>query len=466
MSEAVSVSGKVVPHMQFADTIAAIATPPGEGGIAVLRISGSRALEATRECFVPNRAKDLRPRVFTFGRVMSEDGDVIDEAMAVYLPAPSTYTREDLCEIQCHGGRGAPIRVLQRILNTGIVRAAEAGEFTKRAFLNGRIDLSEAEAVMGIIQAGSQAAVRAAVRQMEGGVSHFVRKVRAELEELLALVSAATDFPEEIDEEVTSQRVLAQARQIRKEIERRSDRKAARAVREGVSIVLIGKPNVGKSSLLNAVAGFERAIVSDVPGTTRDVLTERISFHGILAELSDTAGQRETSQSIEAIGVARARQTEQSADVVLLVLDGSQEPDEEDEALFMRADERYILVVNKTDLAPVVRAADLGAKYHMQAVDVCAHTGEGIERMLEKAFELCGAGSTSEDGMVAARHIECANRAVQALCRLEKTIEEAGPLDLVTDDLWNAMYALSEITGEDASKDVIDSVFANFCVGK
>ncbi|MBQ4086048.1 MAG: tRNA uridine-5-carboxymethylaminomethyl(34) synthesis GTPase MnmE [Clostridia bacterium] len=448
------------------DTIAAIATSPGEGGVAVIRISGPQAKEAAQAVFRPNRAQSLKPRMFTFGRVLDSQNDVIDEAMAVYLPAPHTYTREDVCEIQCHGGRGAPARVLERVIETGFVRAAEPGEFTKRAFLNGRIDLSEAEAVMGMIKAGSQAAARAAARQMEGGVSHFVRETRKKLEELLALVSAATDFPEEIDEDVTAQRVLEGARAIRQEIEKKSDQKAARAVREGVSIALAGKPNVGKSSLLNAAAGFERAIVSDIPGTTRDVLTERISFRGVSAELSDTAGQRETPETIEAIGVERARRTEEQADAVLLVIDSSRPLDSEDQALLQRADGRYIAVVNKTDLSPVVRAAEISARFGVEAIEVSARTGEGVERMLEMAFAICGAGSAPEDGMVAARHIECAKRAVDALRQLEETIEGMGPLDIVTDDLWRAMYALSEITGEDASEDVIDAVFANFCVGK
>lgn len=448
------------------DTIAAIATSPGEGGVAVIRISGPQAKEAAQAVFRPNRAKGMKPRMFTFGRVLDSQNDVIDEAMAVYLPAPHTYTREDVCEIQCHGGRGAPARVLERVIETGFVRAAEPGEFTKRAFLNGRIDLSEAEAVMGMIKAGSQAAARAAARQMEGGVSHFVRETRKKLEELLALVSAATDFPEEIDEDVTAQRVLEGARAIRQEIEKKSDQKAARAVREGVSIALAGKPNVGKSSLLNAAAGFERAIVSDIPGTTRDVLTERISFRGVSAELSDTAGQRETPETIEAIGVERARRTEEQADAVLLVIDSSRPLDSEDQALLQRADGRYIAVVNKTDLSPVVRAAEISARFGVEAIEVSARTGEGVERMLEMAFAICGAGSAPEDGMVAARHIECAKRAVDALRQLEETIEGMGPLDIVTDDLWRAMYALSEITGEDASEDVIDAVFANFCVGK
>lgn len=452
--------------LHISDTIAAIATPQGEGGVAVIRISGPQALAAAQSCFAPNRAHALKPRRFTFGRVQDAQEEVIDEAMAVYLPAPHTYTREDVCEIQCHGGRGAPQRVLERIIETGLARTAEPGEFTRRAFLNGRIDLSEAEAVMGMIQAGSQAAARAAARQMEGGVSRFVRSTRAQLEELLSLVSAATDFPEEIDEEVTAQRVLAGARRIRAEIEKKSDARAARAVREGVSIVLAGKPNVGKSSLMNAAAGFERAIVSDIPGTTRDVLTERISFRGVSAELSDTAGQREAPEAIEAMGVERARRTEESADAVLLVLDGSRPLDVEDETLLRRADERYIAVVNKTDLAPAVRAEEVQRRFGVDTIEVCARTGEGVGEMLARAFALCGADGAQEDNMVAARHIACAKRAADALCQMESTIEGGGPLDIVTDDLWRAMYALSEITGEDASEDVIDAVFRNFCVGK
>ncbi len=452
--------------MNMNDTIAALATARGEGGIAVIRISGPLALEAALKVFRPARAKGLKKRMLTYGRIIGEDGSVLDEAMAVYLPAPYTYTREDVCELQCHGGRTVPDMVLARVLATGLVRPAEPGEFTKRAFLSGRIDLSEAEAVMGVIRADGEAAARAAARQMEGGVSAFVNAACKKLEELLALVSAATDFPDEIDEEVTSQRVVTEAKKIREEILSRCDPRAAHAVREGVSVVLAGRPNVGKSSLMNAAAGTDRAIVSSIPGTTRDVLTERLVRNGILIELSDTAGQRETGDDIEAMGVDRARRTESGADCVLLVLDASEPLSPDDALLLSRADERYLIVINKTDAGSVLSACDIEEEYHVPVMEVSAGSGTGVGEMLDRALAVCGAGGVREDSMTVLRHISCAGRAASALERLEDTVKRGDPLDLVTDDLWQAMYALIEITGRSAAEDVISSVFENFCVGK
>ncbi len=448
------------------DTIAAVATPPGEGGVAVIRISGPEAKRVLQNCFRPAGGRPMKDRMLTFGRVLDARGEVLDEAMAVFLPAPRTYTREDVAEIQCHGGRGAPARVLRRVLETEGVRAAGPGEFTKRAFLNGRVDLSEAEAVMAVIQAGSEAGARAAARQLEGGVSHFVREAREKLEELLALVSAATDFPDEIDEDVTARRVLEEARELRASIEKKADPAAAKALREGVSIALCGKPNVGKSSLMNAAAGFERAIVSAIPGTTRDVLTERLLVEGIAVELSDTAGQREDTGEIEAIGVARARSVEERADAVILVLDRSAPLDGEDEAFLRRADGRYLIAANKMDAGEAWTADFLRERSDRPVYAVSAATGEGVEELLRAAVRLCGAEGADETAMTAARHIECAGRAAAALRRLEETVGGGAPLDLAAADLWEAMYALSEITGEDASEDVIDRVFSRFCVGK
>ena len=448
------------------DTIAAVATPPGEGGVAVIRISGPEAKRALLACFRPAGGRPMRPRRLTFGRVVDERGEAIDEAMAVFLPAPHTYTREDVAEIQCHGGRGAPARVLRRVLACEGVRAAGPGEFTKRAFLNGRVDLSEAEAVMAVIRAGSEAGARAAARQLEGGVSHFVREARAKLEELLSLVSAATDFPDEIDEEVTARRVLDEARTLRRAIEKKANPAAAKALREGVSVALCGKPNVGKSSLMNAVAGFERAIVSEIPGTTRDVLTERVLVDGVAVELSDTAGQREAAESVEAIGVARAKDVERRADAVILVLDRSAAIDAEDEALLRRADARWLIAANKSDEGELWPVEALAECTDRPVFAVSAATGEGVEELLRAAVRLCGADGADVSGMTAARHIECAGRAVGALRRLEETVSRGAPLDLAAADLWEAMYALSEITGEDASEDVIDAVFSRFCVGK
>lgn len=448
------------------DTIAAIATPAGEGGVAVIRVSGPRARSALKGCFSPANGKPLSPRRLTFGRVISADGEPIDEAMGVFLPAPRTYTREDVCEIQCHGGRGAPARALSRLLEMDGVRAAEPGEFTKRAFLNGRVDLSEAEAVMDVIRANGEAASRAAARQLEGGVSRFVRGIRNRLKELLALVSASVDFPEEIDEEVTAKRVLSAAEEILSELRKNADPKAAKAVREGVSVVLAGKPNVGKSSLLNAFSGHDRAIVSEIPGTTRDVLTERISYKGILLEISDTAGQRDAPDALEALGVTRARRAVEAADCVFVVLDGSRPASPEDEELLRNADGRYLLLVNKGDLPNVLKASELSEKFGLPALDVSAETGMGVELALDAALRAAQASSSQENALTAQRHILCARRACEALTELSETIRSGGPLDIVSDDLWRAMDALSEITGENATADVIDAVFANFCVGK
>ena len=339
------------------DTIAAIATPPGEGGIAIVRISGARAGEFLRAAFRPARRGEMKHGQMRYGTLTDPTGAPIDEVMAVFFRAPRSYTREDVAEIHLHGGTMCARAAMERLLALG-ARAAEPGEFTYRAFMNGRVDLSEAEAIMGLIGARSQAARRASIRQLRGGVSAPIGRMREELTGLLAKIEAATDFPDEIDEDVTAKDVREGASRIRDELSRAADGRRARIVRDGASVVLCGRPNVGKSSLMNALLSADRAIVTDIPGTTRDVLTESFEIGGVRYQLSDTAGIRETADAIEKIGVTRARDALRDADCVLLVLDSSAPLTPSDQSMLAARDERYITVLNKSDLAPAAHSAN------------------------------------------------------------------------------------------------------------
>ena len=448
------------------DTIAAIATARGAGGIAIVRVSGPEAGRILKEMFSPAKARDFcESHELMYGRVVDEHGGAIDEAMAVLMRAPSTYTREDVAEVHCHGGSVSAQAVLRRALALG-ARMAQPGEFTRRAFMNGRIDLSRAEAVMQLIGANSEAAARASVRQLEGGVSGFVRQVSDRLTGLMALIEASTDFPDEVEEEAAADQLARDIRDIVADIRARCDGRSARMLREGASIVLAGRPNVGKSSLMNALLNQERAIVTDIPGTTRDVLTERVMIGGVLAELSDTAGQRDTDDPIERIGVDRARRATESADVLLIVLDAALPMDESDERLVRGADGRAIVCLNKTDLAPMVTRADIEAMTDAVVLEISAQTGAGIDALVREIAGRISVGGELDGQLVAERHLELARAAAD---RLEGAISAIGsglPLDTVAIDLKDALELLGQITGENATEAVIDRVFSTFCVGK
>ena len=439
------------------DTICAIATAPGAGGISIVRASGPLSREILERCFRPERARPYSSHRMMYGRAVDGDGGELDEVMAVFLAAPATYTREDMFEIQCHGGGVCARRVLERILELG-ARIAEPGEFTRRAFLNGRIDLSRAEAVMSLIGANSEAAARASLRQLEGGISGFVREISEKLKESMALIEACADFPDEVDEPDIARRVRSSVAEIMGDLERRCDPRSARLIREGASIVLAGRPNVGKSSLMNALLKQDRAIVTSIPGTTRDVLTERIQLGGICAELSDTAGQRNTSDPVEKIGVDRAAKAMETADIILIVLDASEPLTDEDEALLRNADERAIICLNKCDLPRRIE--------YPGAFELSAAAGDGIEALIKEMEKRVSSASVEEERMTEERHLHLARRALDALGHAAVTIDAELPLDLAEIDLREALAALSEITGEDASEEVIDRVFQNFCVGK
>lgn len=448
------------------DTIAAIATAAGMGGIAIVRVSGDRAESILGRMFVPAGAREnYESHKLMYGRAVDGDGDELDEVMAVLMRAPSTYTREDVAEIHCHGGGASANAVLARALALG-ARMAQPGEFTKRAFLNGRIDLARAEAVMQLIGANGQAAARASLRQLEGGVSGFVKRVSDRLTDLLAMLEASTDFPEEIEEEAAAEQVAEGLRAVIDEIRRRSDARSAKLLREGASIVMAGRPNVGKSSLMNALLNQDRAIVTDIPGTTRDVLTERIRLGGVLAEISDTAGRRETDDPIERIGVDRAERAAEGADVVLIVLDAAKPLRDEDAALLATADGRAIVCLNKSDLEPAVTVRMLRGMTESSIFEISAQTGQGIPELVQELERRVSAGEECDGQMTAGRHIECATTAAQCLENAIRAIEEGFSLDTAAIDIREAMFALAEITGENATEAVIDRVFSNFCVGK
>ena len=366
---------------QNRDTIAAQATAAGEGGVAIVRVSGADCESVVSRVFRAKNGKPLADRVLTYGCVM-ENGEIADEAMAVLMRAPHSYTRENVAEIHCHGSQALVRKILMLLMAAG-ARMAEPGEFTYRAFMNGRIDLAQAEGVMRMIRAGSERAMRSAVRQMEGGVSAFVRTARAEITSLLAAMAAAIDFPDEVEETQTALEVTASCKAIAARLEAACDARAGRIEDEGLRVVLCGRPNAGKSSLLNALLGGERAIVTDIPGTTRDTLTEAMQIGGVRVLLTDTAGLRETGDAVERIGVERAKKALAEADVRALVLDGASPLTEEDKAaLFGLAPQ--LIILSKGDLAPVLTADEVRAAFgDVPTVAVCAPRGEGMEALKE-----------------------------------------------------------------------------------
>ena len=450
----------------MSDTIAAIATARGAGGIAIVRISGRKAGVIMSGLFHPAVKRDqYNSHQMMYGWAIDGRGDTLDEVMAVLMRAPFTYTREDVVEIHCHGGNLCAASVLRRALELG-ARMAQPGEFTRRAFMNGRIDLSRAEAVMQLIGANAQAAARASLRQLEGGVSGFVNHLSGELTGLLALIEASNDYPDEIEEEAAADKVAAELKNIIRDIRSRCDARHARLLREGASIVLAGRPNVGKSSLMNALLNQERAIVTDIPGTTRDVLTERVTIGGVLAELSDTAGQRDTSDPIEKIGVDRAIRATETADVLLIVVDAAEPLSPEDEALIRGAEERAIICLNKTDLPPMVTRSDIEAMTDATIIELSARQGLGIDALTDEIARRIASGDEQDGLLMVERHIELAQRAAEALHSAIDAIESGLPLDTAAIDLRAAMLFLGQITGQDVTEEVIDRIFSTFCVGK
>ncbi len=449
-------------------TIAAISTPQGTGGISVIRISGSEAVSIADKIFSGKSLKSVKSHTVHYGYIVDDKGNRLDEVLVTVMLAPRTFTREDTVEISCHGGSVTTRAVLNAAIAAGAYMA-EAGEFTKRAFMNGRIDLSQAEAVIDIINAQNELSRRNAVSQLGGALSKEIKEVRDSLVHLSAQMQVIIDYPDEDLEDVTVDDIASVCRSGAERVERLLDTAdSGRMIREGIKTAIVGKPNVGKSSILNYLAREERAIVTDVAGTTRDVIEESVSINGIPLILSDTAGIHETEDTVEKIGIERSRRYLDAADLVIVVIDAANGIDEDDkEVLDATEDKPRIILLNKTDIADASAIGIVGG--NSTVIDVSAKTGEGMDRLASEIERLCRLDEiSSENGAVITnmRHKTALIGAKDALSRAAEALSIGMPTDIVSIDIAAAMDSLGEITGETVSESVVQDIFHNFCVGK
>lgn len=457
------------------DTIAAISTPPGEGGIGIVRISGEEAIAIADRVYQMGSKKisDQDSHTIHYGRVVDPKTDqVVDEVMVTLMKAPKTYTKEDVVEINSHGGILAVNKVLQLVLNNG-ARLAEPGEFTKRAFLNGRVDLSQAEAVMDMIRAKTDKAMQVAVNQMDGDLSKLIRNLRQEILDTLAQVEVNIDYPEYDDvEEMTSQMLLEKAQSVKSQVKALLETaQQGKVLREGLATAIIGRPNVGKSSLLNKLLREEKAIVTDVAGTTRDIVEEYVSVKGVPLRLIDTAGIRDTEDQVERIGVERSRKAIQDADLVLLVFNQHEALTDEDLALIEATkDHKRIVILNKSDLDQHLDLDRLSqALPDADFITTSAMTDLGLTDLEDKIADLFFSGQTGDrDATYVSntRHISLLNKAADALDEVIEGIDLGMPVDLVQVDMTRAWDYLGEITGDSVQDELITQLFSQFCLGK
>lgn len=457
------------------DTIAAISTPPGEGAIGIVRLSGDDAVAIVDRLYQAGskRLADVASHTINYGHIYNpKTNEMIDEVMVSIMRAPKTFTREDVVEINCHGGVVSVNRLLQAILQNG-ARMAEPGEFTKRAFLNGRIDLSQAEAVMDLIRAKTDRAMDVALRQLDGDLSNLIRNIRQIILNTLAEVEVNIDYPEYDDvEEVTTKLLMEKTIEVKGHVEQLlHTAKQGKILREGLETAIIGRPNVGKSSLLNRLIREEKAIVTDIAGTTRDTIEEYVNVNGVPLKLVDTAGIRETEDVVERIGVERSRKALQEADLILLLLNQSEELSPEDIALLEASQQmNRIILLNKSDLEARVTPADLANWSEPEKVISTSMLDQvGLDLLEKQISEMFFAGETGEQDATYisnVRHIALLNDTVAALEEVLSGIEADMPVDLVQIDFTHAWELLGEITGDTVQDELLTQLFSQFCLGK
>ena len=454
------------------DTIAAIATAVSNSGIGIIRVSGDDAIEVVDKLFVSAKGKkliDAKTHTVHYGHIEFE-GKIIDEVLVTVMKSPNTYTRENVCEVNCHGGVVVVNKVFDAILKSG-ARVAEPGEFTKRAFLNGRIDLSQAEAVIDVINSKNEYALNNSVRQLKGSVSKTIKKVREDILNEIAFIEAALDDPEHISLENYSEELLQKTDDIIEVLDKllkSSDN--GKVLKEGIRTVILGKPNAGKSSFLNAIIGEERAIVTDIEGTTRDSLEESINIGGISLCMIDTAGIRDTEDIVEKIGVERSKKLADEADLIIYIIDSSKKLDENDyEIMDIIKDKKYIVLMNKSDLYSNVDLSQLGFIDKDKIINISAKYNEGIDDFCERIKEMFFEGNidfNNEIFITNARQKNDIYEAYNSIKLVKNSIEDGMPEDFFSIDLMNAYEYLGRVIGESLEDDLVNQIFCKFCMGK
>ena len=464
------------------DTIAAISTPIGEGGIGIVRLSGDKSLEILSKIFDPVNPKIkskvdgkilLPSRFMTYGKIYDKDQNLIDETLVSYMKPPTTYTGEETVEINCHGG----IVPLRNILNTVIslgARPAEKGEFTKRAFLNGKLDLAQAEAVIDLISAKTDMSFNVAMSQLQGRLSEHIRLIRSYFVDLLVQITVNIDYPDEDIEELTYSNILKELHKIADCLmELSASSEKGRILREGLRIAIVGKPNVGKSSLMNALLYEDRAIVTDIPGTTRDIIEENLDVGGIPVVITDTAGIRDTEDLVEKIGVERSKMSIETADLIFFVLDAGRIIEDEDRRIFSHIRDRdHFILINKNDMDDkVISQKEVNDQFGEAATEVSAINDDGIkqiETLIEDFVNSKSSGfSSSQSYLISnARHKKIIDDSIKAISDAISSTESFEPLEIIEIDVNHAYELLGELIGETATGDIIDKVFERFCLGK
>ncbi|CUH95772.1 tRNA modification GTPase MnmE [Propionispora sp. 2/2-37] len=456
------------------DTIAAVATAVGEGGIGIIRMSGIQALAIADNLFKGIRGKkvaDIQSYQAAYGHIIDPaSGQPVDEVLLLVMRAPNSYTKEDVVEIHCHGGP-VPLKHILELAISGGARLAEPGEFTKRAFLNGRLDLTQAEAVIDVIRSKTDVSLRMAVNHLAGSLSERIQRMRQIVLGMIAQLEAAIDFPEEDIEELTARQVAEQLFPLQEEVdELLKTAHTGRILREGLATVIIGKPNVGKSSLLNALLKENRAIVTDIPGTTRDIIEEYVNIRGIPLKIVDTAGIRQTADVVEQIGVDRAREFISRADLILLLLDVSVPLSEEDyEVLQLLQGRDVIILLNKTDLPAVWQEDKILEITKQDILKISVNSGAGLQELEEAIVNKVYSGQVTLPEGSYINNIRQANllaKAREHLLAAQSTITAGMPPDCIVVDLRGVWERLGEITGDAVNEDIISEIFSQFCIGK
>lgn len=456
----------------YEDTIAAISTATGAAGIGIVRISGKNSIEIINKIFTPKNTDipDNKDRKLVYGHIINPSNNlVVDEVLVCKMYSPNTYTKEDVVEINCHGGI-VSVRVILNLLMDNGARLADPGEFTKRAFLNGRIDLTQAEAIIDIINSKTQQSLELSMKQLSGSISSKISNIRNVIMEMLAHIEASIDYPEYDIEEVSYNDILKKCNEVKDMLDTLIyDGENGKIIREGLSTAIIGRPNVGKSSLLNALLGENRAIVTEIPGTTRDTIEDYINIDGVALKIIDTAGIRDTDNTIEKIGIDRSKELINNSDLILLIIDITKPMDSEDEELIkLVQNKKSILIFNKVDKSSNVDF-DTIKKYNIPIVQISATEEIGLKELKSKITDIIfseGFEKESFDFISNIRHINLLKSARDSVVNGISTITQDIPIEIVSVDLKDAWIILGEITGETVHEDLIDKIFSNFCIGK